>query len=126
MAVDADGLAIAVWQGDYENNWTIQSSTSLRGAAWSTPNVLTVATESAGSPQVAVNPSGLAVAVWDSSDIVRSSSLDNRIPSPEPTPVLPATGMSSASTAALLAGGAFLAVLGAATLVVSRQRKKSL
>lgn len=45
---------------------------------------------------------------------------------PTPAPELAATGMDSSATGALLAGGAFLAVLGGATLVVSRQRKKTL
>jgi LPXTG-motif cell wall-anchored protein len=77
VAIDSNGLATAVWYRYNGSNWIIQSSTSLNGAAWSTPVNLSLPGEDATTPQVAIDSNGLATAVWEwydgSDDIIQSS-----------------------------------------------------
>jgi LPXTG-motif cell wall-anchored protein len=77
VTVDSTGRATAVWTRFDTSNWIIQSSTSLNGAAWSTPVDLSTAGGDAFYPQVTVDPTGRATAVWirsnGSNDIIQSS-----------------------------------------------------
>ena len=98
MTVDKNGLATVVWRRNNGTNNIVQSSTSLNGAAWSTPVDLSATGANATAPQVTVAPNGLATAVWirnnGTNDIVQSStSLSGAAWS---TPVdLSATGQSA-------------------------------
>jgi hypothetical protein len=79
VSVDANGTATAVWIRDNGTNDIVQASTRPRGGPWSTPVAnLSEAGEDAGSPQVAVDANGTAIAVWNRSDgsntIVQASS----------------------------------------------------
>jgi hypothetical protein len=76
LTVDSAGRAIAIWKGtDDSFNRVVQSSTSLQGAAWSTPS--NVSTLIPVYPQVTVDSSGLATAAWSFDDgdkhIIQSS-----------------------------------------------------
>jgi len=77
VTVDSFGLATAVWILSDGVNSLIQSSTSLKGATWTVPVDLPGSFGESDSPQVAVDASGLATAVWRSDVggdfIVRSS-----------------------------------------------------
>ncbi len=78
VTVDSTGRAIAVWRRYDGFNNIIQSSTSLNGAAWvPAPANLTPAGQDAGSPQVTVDATGRAIAVWSRYDgtnyIIQSS-----------------------------------------------------
>ena len=77
VTVSSTGLATAVWYSNDGSNNIIQSSTSLNGAAWSTPANLSVIGQYAYNPQVTVSSTGLATAVWysndGSNDIIQSS-----------------------------------------------------
>ena len=77
MTVDKNGLATVVWRRNNGTNNIVQSSTSLNGAAWSTPVDLSATGANATAPQVTVAPNGLATAVWvrnnGTVDIVQSS-----------------------------------------------------
>jgi hypothetical protein len=68
VTVDGSGLATAVWDRDDGSNTIVQASTSLNGAAWSTPADLSTAGQYAYSPQVTVDGSGRATAVWERYD----------------------------------------------------------
>ena len=78
VAVDGSGRATAVWQDHYGSNYVVQASTSLNGAPWSTPADLSATTQEAYNPQVTVDGSGRATAVWRGNDatnrIVQASS----------------------------------------------------
>ena len=68
VAVDGSGRATAVWTHYDGSNDIVQASNSLNGGAWSTPVNLSTASQYAADPQVAVDGSGRATAVWDRSD----------------------------------------------------------
>ena len=78
VTVDGSGLATAVWYRHSGINNIVQASTSLNGAPWSTPADLSATGQTAYAPQVTVDGSGLATAVWVRSDgfndIVQASS----------------------------------------------------
>ena len=112
VTVDSNGLATAVWLRNNGTNDIVQSSTSLSGAAWSTPVDLSATGQSAIGVSVTVDKNGLARAVWTRSNgtntIVQSSA---RTPE-QTTPTIttpPTAGSISYGTAlsgATLTGGA--------------------
>ena len=75
LTVDSTGRAIAVWKDTASGNSRVQSSTSLQGAAWSTPS--NVSTSNPVYPEVTVDSNGLATAAWSHNDgdkhIIQSS-----------------------------------------------------
>jgi hypothetical protein len=77
VAVDATGLATAVWDRYDGSNYIVQSSTSLDGGAWSTPEDLSATGQNSIIPQVTVDATGTATAVWvrntGSGSIIQSS-----------------------------------------------------
>ena len=77
VTVDATGTAIAVWSRSNGTNTIIQSSTRASGGSWMTPEDLSEPLGSAIQPQVTVDPTGLATAVWNRNDgsnnIIQSS-----------------------------------------------------
>jgi hypothetical protein len=79
VAVDPGGNAVAVWSRfNGGPTRTIQSATRPAGGAWESPADLSVASQNAEAPQVAVDPGGNAVAVWASTSgsptVVQSAS----------------------------------------------------
>lgn len=113
IAVDSTGLATAVWTRDEGNgvDYTIRSSTSLNGGPWSTPINVSAVGEDNSEPKIAVDSTGLAIAVWvikvDDFEKIQSSSrprggtwstaLDVSAARAAPPPNTP--GMSSQSVA---------------------------
>ena len=81
VVVDSTSLATAVWTRNDGSHYVIQSSTSQNGGAWSTPVNVSLAGQSASSPQVTVSPSGLVSAVWyrfdGSQTIIQASTSQN-------------------------------------------------
>jgi hypothetical protein len=79
VAVDASGNAVAVWSqddGSRNNIWSNRYSTST---GWGTATLIeTDNVGGAGHPQVAINASGNAVAVWSQSDGTRNNIWSNR------------------------------------------------
>jgi hypothetical protein len=77
VTVDSTGRATAVWARSNGTKYIIQSSTSLNGAAWSTPVDLSATLQDASNPQVTVDSTGRATAVWyrynGTKNIVQSS-----------------------------------------------------
>jgi hypothetical protein len=77
VSIDSAGRATAVWYRYDGSNNIIQSSTSQSGGAWSTPVDVSVAGQNAFSPQVSIDSTGRAIAVWyrydGSNDIIQSS-----------------------------------------------------
>jgi hypothetical protein len=76
VTVDSTGRAIAVWRRTDGVNWIVQSSTSINGAAWTIPVNLSLGGQDAAVPQVTVDSTGRATAVW-----TRSNGSDNMIQS---------------------------------------------
>jgi LPXTG-motif cell wall-anchored protein len=64
IAVDANGLATAIWVRDNGGSTTVQSRTSLNGAAWSPVVNLSVAATYTDWPQITVDAHNLVTAVW--------------------------------------------------------------
>lgn len=64
VAVDSAGDAVAVWERTNGANEIVQSASRAAGGTWQEPVDLSVAGRDAFNPQVAVDPSGDAVAVW--------------------------------------------------------------
>ena len=71
VGMDSDGNAVAVWVNFGETNWSILSSTKLRDGCWQNPSTILSAQDRIPSdPQLAVDPSGNAVALWVEEDSV--------------------------------------------------------
>lgn len=68
VAVDGSGRATAVWDRSDGSNSIVQVSSSLNGAAWSTPVDVSAAGHNACLPQIIVDGSGLATVVWERFD----------------------------------------------------------
>jgi len=68
IAVGPNGSAVAVWERYDGADWIIQAASKAAGGAWSAPVNLTAAGLSAASPQVAIDASGTALALWERSD----------------------------------------------------------
>jgi hypothetical protein len=83
VSINSSGEAIAVWVASKSRNVTaIQtSSSSDMGVSWSTPADLTVISDDASKPQVTIDSSGRAIALWEGlvgnrSVVLTKSSLD--------------------------------------------------
>lgn len=68
VVVDASGNVIAVWTRSDGTNLRIQSATRTASGPWSAAQTLSDPGNHASSPQIAIDPSGNAVAVWTRSD----------------------------------------------------------
>ena len=64
VAVDAQGNAVAVWRRYNANEYIVQSAARPENGRWRAPVNLSAAGHSAGGAQVAVDPQGNAVAIW--------------------------------------------------------------
>ena len=68
VASNASGQFAAVWKRSNGSNDIIQASTMTEGAGWSTPVNLSAAGQNAALPELAINDSGQAAAIWKRSD----------------------------------------------------------
>jgi hypothetical protein len=68
VAVDAHGDAVAVWQRYDGSNLIVQGAALPAGGSWQAPVNLSEAGHFAEAPQVALDPQGDAVAVWQRSN----------------------------------------------------------
>jgi PKD domain len=73
IAINPQGVAAAVWQRTDGTNVLIQGAMRPAGGSWQAPADISAAGSDAATPQVAVDPSGTAVAVWDRQKIVQSA-----------------------------------------------------
>lgn len=64
IAVDPSGDAVAVWTLSEGSDVIVQAASRPAGGSWGAPTDLSAAGEEAGEPEIAVDPSGDAVAVW--------------------------------------------------------------
>jgi len=64
VAVDDSGNAIAVWRQRDATGWSIVSNRYSAGSGWDTARVIDTASGTPLLPQVAVDASGNAIAVW--------------------------------------------------------------
>ena len=79
VAVDGNGNAIAVWSQNDGRQFNIWSNRyDVSSHSWSTAELIEQDTGSANSPQVAVDGSGNAIAVWYQSDGTRYNIWSNR------------------------------------------------
>jgi hypothetical protein len=82
VTVDSTGLATAVWTRSNGSRVVLQASTSDNGGLWSPPATLSEAGLDAFEPQITVDNTGLATAVWVRSDdgsdsVVQASTSQN-------------------------------------------------
>jgi hypothetical protein len=68
VAVDASGNVTAVWTRSDGTNFRIQSATRTPTGSWSVPQTISDPGQGASGPQIALDSSGNAVAVWTRSD----------------------------------------------------------
>jgi hypothetical protein len=68
VAVDRDGNAIAVWRYVYSAEQGIWSNRYVVGVGWGDAEPVEIDSLSAGSPQVAMDRDGNAIAVWEQWD----------------------------------------------------------
>jgi hypothetical protein len=125
VTVDSTGRAVAVWWGYDGANNRIQSSTSVNGGAWSTPVDLSATLQKARDPQVTVDSTGRAIAVW-----YRSNGANNIIQSSSeygpPAPVSGGAALAATGVNAMLPlGVATLLLLAGTAIVVLRRRAKT-
>ena len=79
VAVDPNGNALAVWQQKGGTQYNIWANRFTLAAGWGAAELIeNDDTGSATRPQVAINPSGNAVAVWQQSDGTRENIWSNR------------------------------------------------
>lgn len=68
VVMDSQGNAVAVWNQEVSGTselWVVKASRRPAAGTWSTPTTLSAAGQEAVLPQVAIDPQGNAVAVWD-------------------------------------------------------------
>ncbi len=68
IAVDAAGRAVAVWQRSFRGDVIVDSASRAPGGAWSRPVDISEKGGRAMVSQVAVDPDGTAIAVWQRFD----------------------------------------------------------
>lgn len=68
LAVDAIGNKIAVWHRYDGTNTIVQAAVQSAGSTWSNPIDISLSGQDASDPQVKVNSTGKAIAVWKRSD----------------------------------------------------------
>ena len=64
IAFDKDGNAMAIWEQKTSATYDIWARRYIPGAGWNQPEPLETAAEQAGSPQVAWDAAGNAIAIW--------------------------------------------------------------
>jgi hypothetical protein len=65
IAMNAAGEAVAVWEYFNGKNWVVQSAARPPGGTWSAPTTISpLKGDVANETQIAINPAGEAVAVW--------------------------------------------------------------
>ena len=65
VALDSQGDAVVVWERFNGANEIIEAASRPAGESWQAPVELSAAGHNASSPQIAVDPQGDAVAVWE-------------------------------------------------------------
>jgi hypothetical protein len=68
LAIDRNGNALAIWQRFNGTESIVESAFRPLGGGWSGPVELSAAPDIAERPQIAFDPSGNAVAIWDRID----------------------------------------------------------
>lgn len=68
IATDPTGYAVAVWSRNDGKNSIIQSAVQEFGGGWSKPSNVSLPGQNATNPQVVVDQSGNAVAIWERSN----------------------------------------------------------
>jgi hypothetical protein len=78
VAMDANGNALAVWRQYDGTRYSIRASRYSVGSGWSSAGPIESGTGEATAPQIAVDASGNALAVWYQSDGTRNNIWANR------------------------------------------------
>jgi len=68
VAIDPDGNAIVVWRQDDGTSYSIYSRRYTSGTGWGTAELIENNDGNAYEPQVAIDPDGNAIAVWQQDD----------------------------------------------------------
>ncbi len=78
IGLDASGNAMAVWLQDDGTNDSIYANRYVADTGWGTAELIETAAGIAGSPKIAMDPSGNAITVWHQHDGVTNSIYANR------------------------------------------------
>ena len=78
IAVDATGQALAVWTQSDGTQFDIWANRYTVGTGWGTAQLLETNAGHASEPQIAVDATGQALAVWEQHDGTRDSIWANR------------------------------------------------
>src|SRR5271169_5936196 len=78
VAIDSAGNATAVWSRSNGSNFIIQASTKPFGGSWQpTPDNISATGQDALNPQITIDPTGNATAIWErfdgSNNIIQAS-----------------------------------------------------
>jgi LPXTG-motif cell wall-anchored protein len=129
VAVDSTGLVTAIWRREDVNgdDDLIQVSTRSRAGEWSSPIDLSEPGEPSFDPQVALDSSGNATAIWSRrvgpDDIIQSSSLFRTAITPTATTTtIPKLASTGANVELLVVSGFIAALAGAGFLTASRRK----
>lgn len=88
VAVDVLGNAVTIWSQYDWTRWTIWTNRYVVDAGWGIAGMIeTNNSENATSPQIAVDPTGNAYAVWEQYDGVRENIWAAHYIAPDPTPI---------------------------------------
>jgi hypothetical protein len=68
VAFDPAGNAVAVWERFNGTNFIIQAAERPAGGGWSLPQDVSAPGQETANPQIALDPAGNAVAVWESNE----------------------------------------------------------
>ena len=78
LAMDPNGNAIAVWQQNDGTSFNILANRYVKGTGWEAAEIIETMAGNAGSPQVAMDSSGNAIATWQQNDGTRNNIWANR------------------------------------------------
>jgi dipeptidyl aminopeptidase/acylaminoacyl peptidase len=68
IAIDPNGNAMAVWVQNDGSFYSIYANRYAPSGNWGTATLIETGTENVGSPQIAIDPNGNAMAVWEQDD----------------------------------------------------------
>ncbi len=78
IAIDSSGNAIAVWSQLDGANYNILTNRYVAGTGWGSAVIIESNSGHAVNPQIAIDSSGNAIAVWSQEDGIRRNILANR------------------------------------------------
>jgi len=82
VGIDNKGNIVAVWTQRQSGYYVVQGAVHLNSSSSWTISTLSSPSDHACAPQLSINASGMAVAVWSESDIVKAAMIKTESPTP--------------------------------------------